>query len=661
VRGSLLWMLVAFTAAGCGVVTPDEPALEPDSGYVWSSVDVGRVGVAGGVVPEAGGERLVVVGSGADVWGEADGFHFAYQVLRGDGSLTVRVEDFEAAHYWSKAGVMVREDLSPGARNAFIHLTESEGVLFQRREVPGGSTSNMVGMEVFQGPAAAPWWLRIERRGDTVIGSHSANGSSWSELGRYSLDLPEEVLVGTAVTSRTNDAVARGVFSNVTLMGERGDAPPPDDGDDGGGALPPVPITGPTVSASYTRSTVDFPNPERGWHGYGGSPSSYARSASDGFTLVRRYVRLDDYRYQELPASFLQELRSDLAALREHGLKVILRFSYNFGREDDAPRDRVLQHIAQVAPVLQEYTDVIAVMQAGFIGAWGEWHSSTHDLLTLENRTAITNALLGALDESRMIQIRYPYRARDMFPTPPNATTAFTGSDASRVGQVNDCFVSSSSDGGTFIDQADYDYMEAVTRYTVMGGETCAIAGVNSRNDGHVAVAEMTRFHFDYLNHDFYEPIIDKWRSQGYYDEISRRLGYRYVMLETTSQESVAAGDTFSLNVRVENEGFGKLYNPRPINVVLRPAGGGTAITLRANDDARTAMPLAGETRTVGMTVRIPDSLPAGAYDVYLSLPDPAATLANDPRYAIRFANHDVWEASTGRNALNVQLIVTNN
>ena len=424
---------------------------------------------------------VVVRASGVDVWNEADGFRFTFQALRGDGSLTVRVDGIEAANEWTKVGVMVREDVAPGARNAFVLLTESNGALFQRREVAGGSTSDVLAdgtyMRAFD--ASAPWWLRIERQGSTLIGSHSSDGSAWSELGRVTIDLPEEVLIGTAVTSRTNEAVATGAFSNVIVHRA--------DGDDDA-SLPPVPITGPTVSATYVRSTAAFPNPERGWY-TGGNPVGYATAAANGYTMVMRYVRLDDYRNAALPSAFLGQLNDDLAGARQHGLKLVLRFTYNFGFTADASRDRVLQRIQQLAPILQANADVIAVLQAGFIGAWGEWHSSTNGLLTLDNRSAIANALLGALPSSRMIQIRTPYHARDLFAL-PTATTAFGTSASARVGQVNDCFVTNSSDAGTFQSAADWSYAEAVSAYTVQGGETCDVGGLNSRNDAGSALAD---------------------------------------------------------------------------------------------------------------------------------------------------------------------------
>lgn len=699
-RTSTLRFLVAATAtiglllAGCSQVpegvdvnpadpVPPEPApSEPapsdpaPATEAWESIDIGVVAFEGDADADGDGS-IVVTASGSDVWSGEDGFHFTYQALEGDGALTVRVDAMQAADVWTKVGVMVREDLSPGARNAFVLLTDANGALFQRRASVGGATSDTLsdGTLMQAVDASAPWWLRIERQGDVLIGSHSPDGQAWSELGRLTIALAQDAFIGMAVSSRSQDSTATTTFSNVTLArspdGEPTPAPTPDpepepmpdpepepepEPDSEPEPLDPVPITGPTVSAGYVRSTANIANPERGWHG------CCDPSVSQGdFTLVRHTVRLDDYRGSSIPASFLEDLSSELAGARDHGQKVIVRFAYNHSREGlDAPLSRVLEHIGQVAPVLQENEDIIAALHAGFIGAWGEWNRSSNDLLDLSDRTAIVSALLDALPETRMLQIRYPYYTRDIFSSTPSAATAFDGSDVSRVGQLNDCFVSTSTDGGTYVSSADIAYSEAVTRYTVMGGETCAIAGLNDRNDGDTAIAELERYHYDYLNHEFYTPVIDKWRDQGYYDEISRRLGYRYVLQGTVAQAESTPGGTFSLNVEIENEGFGKLYNQRPIDVVLRPVGGGAALTLRANNDARQVLPGPGETVVVPFTVQIPGTVQPGAYQAFMALHDAAATLADDPRYSIRFANEDVWNATRGENDLGVTVDIAN-
>lgn len=136
--------------------------------------------------------------------------------------------------------------------------------------------------------------------------------------------------------------------------------------------------------------------------------------------------------------------------MRSAGLKIVPRFTYNFPLTDefcptsDAPLARVLQHIEQLKPIFGEYWDVIMAVQAGFIGAWGEWHCSSNQLDTLDHKQRILEALLGA------VQIRYMDDLVYFYPRPLTAEQAFDGSTQSRVGFHNDCFLANASDAGTY-------------------------------------------------------------------------------------------------------------------------------------------------------------------------------------------------------------------
>src|SRR5688572_32488614 len=140
--------------------------------------------------------------------------------------------------------------------------------------------------------------------------------------------------------------------------------------------LDDYPELGPMISHEFTESNVDFLNPERGYYvGYnlrGGSSAASVRSG--GHSLAIAIVNLQDFRDEPLDSTLLTQLTTGFQRVREAGIKVILRFTYNAAFTDDAPKDVVLGHIEQLAPILQANADVIAVLQAGFIGAWGEWH-----------------------------------------------------------------------------------------------------------------------------------------------------------------------------------------------------------------------------------------------------------------------------------------------
>jgi hypothetical protein len=57
-------------------------------------------------------------------------------------------------------------------------------------------------------------------------------------------------------------------------------------------------------------------------------------------------------------------------------------------------------------------------------------------------------------------------------------------------------------------------------------------------------------------------------------------------------------------------------------------------------------------------TVSTDAAMPKGVYDLFLSLPDAAASLAATPAYAIRLANTGVWEGSSGYNKLGATVTI---
>src|SRR5688572_1614750 len=107
----------------------------------WSSRDIGSVG-ASGAASSSGGGAFYVRGSGADIWGASDGFHYAYRTLTGDGEIVARVASVDYLDAWSKAGVMMRESLSANARHAFMLISAGKGAAFQRRPWTGGDSRN---------------------------------------------------------------------------------------------------------------------------------------------------------------------------------------------------------------------------------------------------------------------------------------------------------------------------------------------------------------------------------------------------------------------------------------------------------------------------------------------------------------------------------------
>lgn len=442
----------------------------------------------------------------------------------------------------------------------------------------------------------------------------------------------------------------------------------------------------------YAEDVSSFPNPERGWHKVYDTIYHLNETAppltreeleglrGEGLTLVRKYYMLADYRGKAIPEEFLEgQLVSDLETCREAGFKLIPRFTYtqnlNISKED-ATLETVLAHIAQVKPILQEHWDVIAFMDVGFVGYWGEWHSSSHNLVSdspyprrlNDASRRIIEAVLDALPAQRMVALRYNWlKMNDLFPEPLTEGEAFSGSAQARIGNHSDSFHHDEYDNDHFISNEWGDqkytreeqiaYSAQDSKYVIQSGEPWG----TEYSIRVSPIAKLERHHWRTMSHNQGDSkeLYRHWRESGLYEEIGRRLGYRYRLVWASAPEVVGRGEMFSLKMEMANDGFGGLYNPRAVEVVLRHGVTGDVHRINCEEsDARLLLPEGGETKTVTVEGEIPGGLAAGEYAVLLSLPDPAPRLYGDARYSVRLANRGVWEAKTGFNDLGLSVEV---
>ena len=189
----------AVTTSSAVSVTVSRPRRRPPGLPAgWAHADIGTVPFAGDATAANG--TFTVRGSGADVWGTADPFHYAYTTLTGDGTIVARVTvGAEDVNAWVKAGVMIRESLSAGAAHGFMLVSASKGLAFQRRPAAAGasvSSRGRPGRRAAMGQAAADRQsvqrLRVGRRRRT--------GRWWA---RRRSRWRTSVYVGLAVTSHT--------------------------------------------------------------------------------------------------------------------------------------------------------------------------------------------------------------------------------------------------------------------------------------------------------------------------------------------------------------------------------------------------------------------------------------------------------------------------
>ncbi len=175
----------------------------------WSNQDIGDVGAAGSLDITSG--TFTIDASGADIWGTADEFHFAYQTLSGDGYIQAHVVSVENTHDWAKAGVMIRETLNANSAFAFMLMRSVTGSSYHYRTSTGAEAAHTENTS-----PSTPYWVKVVRSGSTLSGYISSDGSSWTQVGGdQTISMNTDVYFGLAVTSHDDSTLCTAIFDNV--------------------------------------------------------------------------------------------------------------------------------------------------------------------------------------------------------------------------------------------------------------------------------------------------------------------------------------------------------------------------------------------------------------------------------------------------------------
>lgn len=431
------------------------------------------------------------------------------------------------------------------------------------------------------------------------------------------------------------------------------DAGAPDSGTPDAGAID----AGAIVSRTFTplAATVDVPNPERGFYKWFTSDVLSAFDAAQlatlrgqGFRLVHFPVNLSGFRTQNLSTAVLSTLGLRFGELRAQRLKAVVLFSYNFDASGvDATSSQIAAHLAQLKPVLEANADVIAFTRAGFIGAWGEWHSSTNQnscgymaggtpcSVADANRLVVRDALLSGYAPSTSVGFRYPGDVIKWFPTVLDGGT----SQQARVAFHNDCFLAGPTDTGTYASatSADRAYVASATEFVPFGGETCD-AEQPLRTACADILAEGARYHLAWLNFDYHPSFVTAWTNGGCFDRVKASIGYRVQLDGVRHVDGVRRGEPLEVSISLRNVGWSRVHSARALEVVL---SGPATVVAAASPLLRTLPSQATQSSTLNATLTVPTSAPAGRYQVWLRAPDAFASVREVPEYALRFANAD--------------------
>jgi hypothetical protein len=429
-------------------------------------------------------------------------------------------------------------------------------------------------------------------------------------------------------------------------------------------------------------------------------------------------------------SSQLDKYADSLVNHRKAGTKVVFRPRYD-ARGNDKPSSNTcgkfqaysqlgpaetralqLRHIDAVAAMLAEFKDVVAFIEAGYLGRWGEWNTfgypgSAPLLDSTSDRAAVLRHILQKYNEAGLMQhigLRTPVFAAEAIALKPDA----------RVGSYNDCFMSSlidaepkdQHDTGTYLnfpgspqnfsptsqnpDKAKAEVVNYWRNWAVKrsensswGGETCSGTPAGKEQERWRwcsnmigAGSEPASLHLSYLHGAHELDAIKTWvlgddDGETCYEEIQRRLGYRFEVRRVRHTPSVSTGQRFQVEIEIANTGWSKLHKPRQAKLVLRGKSAPSHVFMDASGAGAVASWATGQTVTLSFS----DVVDVGTYSVRLWIPDPddPTNPSQDPDvkgnidYAVKLATlrdngtgqlENVFDSTTGDNDLGLTITV---
>lgn len=434
--------------------------------------------------------------------------------------------------------------------------------------------------------------------------------------------------------------------------------------------------------------------------------SEINKYACDSVSLVQTYFYLHGYIGRQLPPEAFATMDVYFNKLRQLGKKALLRFAYEtepMGTVSSGPTmEDMFRHMKQLKPYLEKNKDVILALQAGFIGAWGEWHSSKHNIESSDaNKRIILEKICRMTPQDRVVQVRVP-DYKNLLPK---------DSEAYRKTSFHDDFIVVDPhrwDGNMHEGTPNFDQIVEEGAFMPVDGELpWGTWSMNKENgdangwiiDGKKTARQLFLEHYTSLSviHNYKErgapdkysmmywketPISEEYLkekhmpvSDGYFrkhdgsaaqrnafEYVRDHLGYR-LELQELQIDTLKHTDNHILNLSLTliNRGFSTLFNEHPVYFVLVDEHNQVKEFL-TNADTNSFQPYRPGDKTYTPlihTIKGQVTLPKtanGTYKLGLWIPDGSRQLQHLSRFAIRCANGDIpwWISPDRRYGINI-------
>ncbi|WP_170155572.1 ATP-binding protein [Halopiger aswanensis] len=157
--------------------------------------------------------RWAVTADGANIWRHWNDFYFVHTVVEGPVSIRARVVDIEGVDPFSKAGVMVRDELTEDASYGYVGATPGFGteMLWRTRRGEEGISQQLREAERSE-------WFRVDLLEGTATCFVSQDGQRWVPIDQRPIDRTGPVYAGLAVCSVVAGHPCTAQFEDVSVV-----------------------------------------------------------------------------------------------------------------------------------------------------------------------------------------------------------------------------------------------------------------------------------------------------------------------------------------------------------------------------------------------------------------------------------------------------------